>query len=109
MEARHHRLSLWKRAALHGLKTLVRKHPGAALHAAGASIAYAGREAVHDGAEFVKAKIEDMSDTLEHHSAAGTAYRPPHGSDAADARVLVEQLSPNERRALARLARRKSE
>jgi hypothetical protein len=51
MSTRHHRLSLWKRALLHGLKTLARRHPGAALHAAGATVAYASREAAHDGTD----------------------------------------------------------
>ena len=98
MRTRRHRFSIWKRAVLHGLKTLVRKHPGAALHAAGAAVSYVGREGLHEGAEFVKAKIDDVSHVMG-------AYAAPVGRrDDTGSHALIEKLSVEERQALARLA-----
>ena len=93
MRARHHRLSLWKRAVLHGLKTLVCKHPGAAAHAAGATVAYAGREVTHEGAEFVKEKADQLAHAREKAEPSEV-----------DPSALLEKLSTEERRALSRLA-----
>jgi plasmid stabilization system protein ParE len=105
--ARPHRASLLKRAALHGVKRLVRKHPGAALDAAGASIVYAGREAVTESADFVKEKVAELGDVL-----ADTPKKKPrakaHPSRAKvsrqDRKALIEKLGDKERRALARFA-----
>jgi hypothetical protein len=41
------RSTLWKRAAWHGLKALVCKHPGAALSGATAAVSYVFKEVVH--------------------------------------------------------------
>jgi hypothetical protein len=105
-----HTLSLWKRALLHGLKTLVRRHPGAALHAAGATVAYAGREVAHDGADFVKEKIEDASHALPVHRSAHQPKQTLAGKlSKEEAKALLEKLSAEERRALADLAPRRSD
>jgi hypothetical protein len=97
VSTQRHRLSLWKRALLHGLKTLVRRHPRAALHAAGATAVYAGHEVVHEGADFVKEKIEHVGHALRQRDGA-------QGVSKEEARSLVEKLSPEERGALAALA-----
>ena len=103
MRTRRHRLSIWKRAVLHGLKTLVRKHPGAALHSAGAAVSYVGREGLLEGAEFVKAKMDDVSHVI---GAPGGAHAAPVGRrDDTGSQALIEKLSVEERQALARLAR----
>ena len=93
MRPRHHPLSLWKRAVLHGLNTLTRKHPGAALHATGATVAYAGREVAHEGVEFVKEKAEHLAHAREKAEPSEV-----------DPSALLEKLSTEERRALSRLA-----
>ncbi|HEY1961808.1 MAG TPA: hypothetical protein VGG69_05285 [Rhizomicrobium sp.] len=83
---------------LHGLKTLVRKHPGAALHVAGATVAYAGREVLHEGTGFVEKKIEEVSHVFDRQNRAQDGVPKP------ECRALAEKLSMEERRALARLA-----
>jgi hypothetical protein len=100
MTTRPRRLALWKRAVLHGVKRLVRKHPGAALDAAGASIAYAGREVAHYGADFAKEKIEQVGHAL------GTHDRGQETAATLDCRALAEKLSGEERRGRGRRAAR---
>jgi hypothetical protein len=96
---------LWKRALLHGLKTLARRHPGAALHAAGATVAYAGREAAHESADFVKEKIEDVSHTIAVPRPTRASKKRKAGDG--EAAALLEKHKPEERRALTRLASHK--
>jgi hypothetical protein len=103
-----HHWPLWKRAILHGLKTLVRKHPRAALHAAGASVGYAGREVAHGGGEFVREKISAAARVFEPHQHAGkseTAVKPHRRrAKEKESETLMASLRPEDRRALARLA-----
>ena len=108
--APHRPVSLWKRAALHGLKRLMRKHPGAALDAAGASLVYAGREAIHEGADFVKEKIaevtENLSPDVSCSKTRGRQHRPLRRLSGKERKVLLQKLGSKERRDLAKLATR---
>jgi hypothetical protein len=103
-----HHWSLWKRAILHGLKTLVRRHPVAALQAAGSSIAYAGREVVRGGGEFIREKLAVSAHGLEQHRLSQKTDRADKRSQRrvskrAD-KALLNSLRPEDRRALVRLA-----
>lgn len=61
---RQERAPLWKRAVWHALKTLVRKHPGAALSAAASGAGYAVKQGVEESAEKIKEKIGDVREGL---------------------------------------------
>lgn len=106
----HHRFPLWKRAALHSLKVLVRRHPGAVLSAAGAGVAYAGREAVQEGTVLVREKVATVVEALAPDDLSTDKAGAPSSSSRADgvsaeeSRALARSLTPEQRAALAALA-----
>jgi ribosomal protein S19E (S16A) len=94
--ARQERAPLWKRAVWHMVKSLVRKHPGAAISTASAGAAYAARTASKEIAETVGEKLEDI----------GVIGESDDGrSQGAQANALRESMSPEALRALADLKR----
>ncbi len=117
---RRKRAPLWKRAVWHAVKNLVRKHPGAAMSAAGAGAGYAVKQGVEEGADAVKETveggIETIKDKVEDASAKpapDNSSRGTHGShhfhelSSAEKKELVESLSAEDRKALAELAGRR--
>jgi hypothetical protein len=134
--ARRERAPLWKRAAWHALKNLVRKHPGAALAATASGAGYAVKQGVEEGAEAIKEKFDDVREALTPDTAdvrenkrlmteeaalviesevTGPEHDAPHAADAADPlhdlsdkekKEFVESLAPADRQALAELAKK---
>ncbi len=131
---RQERAPLWKRAVWHALKALVRKHPGAALSAAASGAGYAVKQGVEESAEGIKEKIGDVregllrddaserQDRFMAHEAAlaieGKVIEPEHDAPlttgATDClrelseekkKAFIDSLKPEDRRALAELAR----
>jgi hypothetical protein len=100
----HHRLPLWKRAALHGFKVLAKRHPGAVLSAAGAGVAYAGREVAQEGAEFVREKVATVAEALAPDHASPEV---PEVGSAEERQALLRSLTREQRAALADLAKGK--
>jgi hypothetical protein len=120
----------------HALKALVRKHPRAALSAAGSGFSYAVTQGVGEGAEAIKEKIDDVREALtpsasvsekviEERVALPAPDEPalaidvddpkPAAARAADCvrelsedekKKFVESLDPEDRKALAELARK---
>jgi hypothetical protein len=94
---RQERAPLWKRSVWHALKALVRKHPGAALSAAGSGVGYAVKQGVGEGAEAIKEKIDNVREAL---TPATSAPEKPIEEQAAlpapDAPVLtIDVDDPN--------------
>lgn len=134
--ARRERAPLWKRAAWHALKNLVRKHPGAALAATASGAGYAVKQGVEEGAEAIKEKFDDVREALTPDTAdvrenkrlmteeaalviesevTEPEHDAPHAADAADPlhdlsdkekKEFVESLAPADRQALAELAKK---
>jgi hypothetical protein len=111
-------LPIWKRAFLHGFKSLILKHPGAVLSAVGSGIAYAGRETVQDlKARFTPERrskqqgISKNKDLLNVEESAvareetGTEPSPASQEEKADdeAAEFLRSLSEENRRALEEL------
>lgn len=98
---------------MHSLKVLVRRHPAAVLSAAGAGVAYAGREAVQESAEFVREKVATAAGALApDHLSTDKAHAPSSSSrsdgvSAEERQALACGLTPEQRAALAELARGK--
>lgn len=119
------RAPLWKRAAWHAVKKLLREHPGAVLGAAGAGAGYAVKQGVQEGAEAVGEKFSAVRDALTPDRDAtprAIGAAPPmiegevspaapqavshrvHEMTDAEKKELVDSLSAKDRRALADLA-----
>jgi hypothetical protein len=75
--ARSDRAPLWKRAAWHAAKHLMRKHPGAVIAAAGSGAGYAVKQGAKDGAEVVKKSVGKLEAKAEDAKAAPTRSRQP--------------------------------
>lgn len=122
-DAEPSRRPLLQRAAIHALKVLVRKHPRAALHAAGAGTSYAIRDLAAHGMATVRAwtGLNEGPATLENAcdpepkppvrktraSRAKTTVRPKRVKlPRHKVEAFVEQLSEDEREALADFARK---
>jgi len=92
------RSTLWKRAAWHSLKAIVRNHPAAALSGATAAITYVFKEVVHKVNEAV--------------SGGSSSPQPPTADLAKDHSLRDEKaefaafLSANDRQMLANKNRR---
>ena len=130
--ARQERAPLWKRSVWHALKALVRKHPRAALSAAGSGAGYAVKQGVAEGTEAIKDKIDDVREALtpaaspsEKRIEEQTALPAPdepaltidvdfpkHAADCVrelseeEKKEFVESLAPEDRKALAKLAKK---
>ena len=128
-EPKASRRPLAQRTALHALKTLVVKHPGAALDAAGSGAAYAAKSLLADGAAAVKSGVAKVAKRLAPEHEAPDAGReralqgspeaePPEPNDEPDEAAsqpveltpeqtqdLAEALSDKELEALAALGR----
>jgi hypothetical protein len=124
------RRPLVQRTALHALKTLVRKHPGAALDAAGSGAAYAAKSVIADGVAAVKSGVEKITDgltpaTSDAHLPDGAEETSSNATPAVEAepdppaaspakltseqrQELADTLTDEERDALAALARETS-
>lgn len=81
--ARGERAPLWKRAVWRALKSLVRKHPGAAVSAAGTAAGYAVTQGVEEGAEAVKEGVESGLETIKEKARDVEAALVPHAAPAA--------------------------
>lgn len=98
--SRRKRRPLLQRAALHALKTLVRRHPRAALSAAGAGAGYAVSSVAEDASNAVRETVEEVKDAF----AARAPPRPELTKD--ECREFLEAMTPRQRKAFASLARR---
>jgi hypothetical protein len=119
------RAPLWKRAIWRAVKTLVRKHPGAALSAAGSGAGFAIKQGAKEGAEAVSTKVgrarrrkrvsaaDDRApvdrDARPARGARRTRAALPaqHDLTRAEKKELLDALTPEDRQALADLANRK--
>jgi hypothetical protein len=120
------RAPLWKRAIWRAVKTLVRKHPGAALSAAGAGAGFAIKQGTKEGAEAVSATLgharertsasaaRDMEAPVDRATrpARGARSTPaalpaPHDLTQAEKKELLDSLTADDRQALTELANRK--
>jgi hypothetical protein len=120
------RAPLWKRTIWRALKTLVRKHPGAALSAAGAGAGFAIKQGAKEGAEAISTKLghaggrtnasaaPDMEASIDRDARPARGARPtapalsaPHDLTQAEKKELLDSLTPDDRQALVELANRK--
>jgi hypothetical protein len=92
------RASLWKRAAWHAVKTLVRKHPRAALSAATAGSAYAVKSVAKDSAEAIKSKL--MLTGEEATAVPSEIVDRMDQFSAEEKAEFVDSLSPSDQRTL---------
>jgi hypothetical protein len=81
-----------QRTALHALKTLVTKHPGAALDAAGSGAAYAAKSVIADGAAAVKSGVAKIAQGLTPSSHEEKAAAEP--AEIAAPEVPEEEPAP---------------
>jgi hypothetical protein len=87
---------LWRGAALQALKTLVRKHPGAAFAAARSGLAYIIANAGPAAAHAVRRKAGSLK--VQHRQ------RPDTGLEPGEVKALMESLDEDARDALKRVA-----
>lgn len=90
---RQERAPLWKRAVWHALKTLVRKHPGAALSATASGTGYAVKQGVEEGAEAIMEKYEGAREALTPAKAAGRHDKNKRLMGG-DATLVIDYESP---------------
>ncbi len=93
------RRPLLQRAALHALKALVRKHPRAALSAAGAGAGYAISSVAEDASDAVKGAAGQVKETFEKRSTRRQEFTKDQCED------MLGAMTPRQREAFAALAR----
>jgi DNA-directed RNA polymerase specialized sigma24 family protein len=96
--SRGKRRPLLHRAALHALKTLVRKHPRAALSAAGAGAGYAISSVAEDATDAVREVAGEVKEAF-------TGPAPPRRSfTKRECEDMLGAMTPRQRKAFAALA-----
>jgi hypothetical protein len=90
---------LLQRAVLHALKTLVRKHPRAALSAAGAGAGYAVSSVAEDATEAVRDVVGQVRETLVESVPSRRTFSKAECED------MLGAMTPRQRKAFAALAR----
>ncbi|GGE51208.1 hypothetical protein GCM10007276_30330 [Agaricicola taiwanensis] len=98
------RRPLLQRAAWHAIKTLVKKHPRAALTAAGSGASYAVKEVAADGSDAVKDMAGSVKEALT--PERKTPVRSEAPSDA-ERKSFLASLSKADQGRLAGIARRR--
>lgn len=110
---RRERAPLWKRAAWHVLKTVVRKHPAGALSAAGRGLGYALQQGALEGVEAARDVVQNRSSSREQNHPASSRMQETvvlanrvSSLSPAEKRELLETLTPDARHDLEALARK---
>jgi hypothetical protein len=98
--SRRKRRPLLQRAALHALKTLVRKHPRAALSAVGAGAGYAVSSVAEDASNAVRETAEEVKDGFTTWALPRREFTKDECTD------MFEAMTPRQRKAFAALVRR---